>query len=62
MASRIGVDEARRSVSHGALLVCAYDDEARCRSAGLESALTLQEFQQRLPHLPKDQTIIFFCG
>ena len=45
-----------------ALLVCAYPDEAKCRSMHLEGALTLREFQDRLPGLPQDQEIVFFCA
>jgi hypothetical protein len=45
-----------------ALLVCAYADEAKCRSMQLEGAISLREFQSRLPGLPKDQEIVFFCA
>lgn len=51
-----------RIQSGEALLVCAYADEARCRGMQLEGSLTLQEFQARLPGLPKDREIIFFCA
>jgi len=33
---RIPPDEARRRVEDGALLVCAYDDEEKCRDMLLE--------------------------
>jgi hypothetical protein len=45
-----------------ALLVCAYPDEAKCRSMQLEGAVSLREFQLRLPDLAKDQEIVFFCA
>ncbi len=45
-----------------ALLVCAYADEAKCRSMELEGALFLREFLARLPNLPKDQEIVFYCA
>lgn len=51
-----------RIQSGEALLVCAYADEARCRSMQLEGSLTLQEFQARLPDLPKDREIVFYCA
>jgi hypothetical protein len=45
-----------------ALLVCAYADEAKCRSMQLEGALFLREFLDRLPGLAKDQEIVFYCA
>ena len=51
-----------RVKSGEALLVCAYADEARCHSMQLEDSLTLQEFQDKLPDLPPDQEIVFYCA
>ena len=60
---RIDVEEARRAVESGrALLMCAYEDEAKCRSIRLEGSLTLSQLQARLPSLPKDQELIFYCA
>jgi len=60
---RIEVDDARRDVaSRGALLVCAYADEAKCRKIGLEGSITLAELAARLPSLPKSREIVFFCA
>jgi hypothetical protein len=60
---RIGVDEARRHVtSNGALLVCAYDDEAKCNKIKLEGSMSLAAFRSRLAALPKDQEIILYCA
>ncbi len=60
---RIGVEEARRHVAAGqALLVCGYDDDAKCRQIALEGSISLAEFQSRLSALPKSQAIIFFCA
>lgn len=50
-----------RVKSGQALLMCAYADEARCRSVRLEGSLTFQEFQARLSDLPTDQEIVFFA-
>lgn len=44
------------------LLVCAYPDEAKCRSLRLEGALTLQEFQVKLPGLAKEREVVFYCA
>jgi hypothetical protein len=45
-----------------ALLVCAYADEAKCRSMQLEGGLFLREFLAKLPGLAKDQEIVFYCA
>ncbi|MFZ5447427.1 MAG: rhodanese-like domain-containing protein [Thermodesulfobacteriota bacterium] len=44
------------------LLVCAYDDEAKCRRLHLEGAITLAEFKTRIPTLSKDREIVFYCA
>lgn len=60
---RISAEEARRSVQDGkTVLVCAYDDEAKCASMRLEGALSLREFRGTLPSLPKDREVVFYCA
>jgi hypothetical protein len=60
---RIDVEEARRRVAAGqALLVCAYPEEAKCNSMKLEGSLTLSQLQARLPSVPKDRELIFYCA
>ena len=44
------------------LLVCAYDDEEKFRRMRLEGAISLSEFRSRLPKLPKNQEIVFYCA
>ncbi|MCA1584338.1 MAG: ArsR family transcriptional regulator [Acidobacteria bacterium] len=62
-ATRISVQDAQRHVRESdALLVCAYEDENKCRRIMLDGALSLAQFQDRLPSLPKDQEIIFYCA
>jgi hypothetical protein len=61
--ARVTPQEVYPRVKAGqALLVCAYADEAKCRSMQLEGALFLRELQSSLPDLPKDQEIVFFCA
>ncbi len=63
MAVRISADEARRRAESGqALLVCAYDDDQKCRAAGVTGSLTHREFVAQLASIPKDRELIFFCG
>jgi hypothetical protein len=61
--TKITPAEARAKVTAGeALLVCAYEDPAKCEELRLEGALTYQEFQQRLPSLAEDQQVVFYCA
>lgn len=57
---RIPPDEARRRVEDGALLVCAYDDEEKCRQLALEGSISLAELQSMA--VDPDQEIIFYCA
>ncbi|HSL84100.1 MAG TPA: ArsR family transcriptional regulator [Thermoanaerobaculia bacterium] len=60
-AERIDAERARERVRSGeALLVCAYEDEEKCRKLGLEEALTLAELQAR--DVPRDRELVFFCA
>ena len=63
MAERISVEEARRKVSTDkALLVCGYEDEAKCNQVRLDGALSLKQFEAREATAPKDREIIFYCA
>ena len=60
---RISVNDTRRKVTaNRALLVCAYEDEAKCRAVNLDGSISLTSFQSKAPSLPKSQEIIFFCA
>ena len=60
---RISVEEAHRKVqANQALLVCAYEDEAKCRMANLDGSISLVSFQSKVASLPKTLEIIFFCA
>jgi len=55
--------EARQKTESGsALLVCAYESEELCKRNRLEGALSLQEFNSRVPQLDKSQEIVFYCA
>lgn len=59
----ISPHEAWESVQYGAaLLVCAYDDEAKCYQFLLEGAIPLSKLQSVHSTLSKDQEIIFYCA
>ena len=60
---RVSVEEARREVESGrALLVCAYDDEEKCRKLRLENSVSLHDLQRRVESVPHNQTLIFYCA
>ena len=60
---RISVEHAHQAVdAHRALLVCAYDDEAKCRMLNLQGSISLASFQTRAGSLPKTQELIFYCA
>jgi hypothetical protein len=60
---RIEAEEARGKVQSGeALLVCAYEDEAKCGSMRLEGAMTWGEFTRKMASLPKDGEVILYCA
>jgi hypothetical protein len=60
---RIDVASARQHVREGrALLVCAYEDDAKCRKGRLEGSIPLARFEAMAPTLPKSQQIIFYCA
>jgi hypothetical protein len=60
---RISAEEARRKVQSGqAVLVCAYEDEAKCGTMRLDGAITLGELRRTLPSLAKDREIILYCA
>ena len=51
---RIDVKQAREKV-HQALLVCAYENEAKHRMFNLDGSISLANFRSRLASLPKTQ-------
>lgn len=60
---RVDPSEIRRAIAEGdALLVCAYDDAAKCGGFAIEEALSYTEFRTRATSLPQDQDIILFCS
>jgi hypothetical protein len=60
---RISPNEAHRRIDSGkAILVCAYESDEKCRSMLLEGAETLHQFEGKLPHIPGEQEVIFYCA
>ncbi len=60
---RIPADRARREMEAGrALLVCAYEDEEKCRRLMFEGALTLSQLEERLASHPDGVDVLFYCA
>jgi hypothetical protein len=58
---RISPAEVHEKLKAGkALLVCAYEDEAKFKTMQLQGAISLNEFKSKLPFLAKDQEIVFY--
>ena len=62
-ARRIRPDEAYRKVVSGeASLICAYEDDEKCRQIALAGAIPLSQFEAELPRLPRNRELIFYCA
>lgn len=60
---RLSPAEVRQRLrDDGALLVCAYDDDSRCREASIDGAITLQELKRRERELDPAQKLVFYCA
>lgn len=60
---RVTPEEVRPRLEAGeALLVCAYEDEEKFRRMKLSGAISMGEFRSRLPSLPRDKEIVFYCA
>jgi hypothetical protein len=58
---RISVQQAHaKTKANQALLVCAYEDEAKCRMLNLDGSISFASLQSRAASLPKAQEIIFY--
>jgi len=58
---RISAQQAHTNAkSNQALLVCAYEDEAKCRMLNLDGSISFTSFKSRVESLPKSQEIIFY--
>ncbi len=60
---RVPPEEIYQGLKSGAaLLVCAYEDDAKFKRLQLQGAISLNEFKFKLPSLAKDQEIVFYCA
>ncbi len=60
---RVTAEEIHQRLKSGvALLVCAYEDDAKFKRLQLQGAISLNEFKSKLPSLAKDHEIVFYCA
>ncbi|NTV12673.1 MAG: ArsR family transcriptional regulator [Desulfobulbaceae bacterium] len=60
---RVSPREAYEKVKAGqALLVCAYESDARFEKYHLAEAISFNNFKNRFPSLPVEQEAIFYCN
>ena len=60
---RITSEEVIQKLKTGkALLVCAYEDDAKFKKVHLQGAISLKEFKSKLPSLAKEQEVVFYCA
>lgn len=60
---RIEPTTARADTAAGkALLVCGYEDDAKCRKARLEGSIPFARFASMTSTLPRNKEIIFYCA
>jgi hypothetical protein len=63
MEHAIDADKAKELVGNDdALLVCAYDDEVKCKELRVEESISMTEFRAKLGDVPKSYALVFFCG
>lgn len=58
---RISPKETYEKLKGRDFLVCAYDDNDKCRQLYPKGVISFTEFKSKLPSLSKDQEIIFYC-
>ncbi len=60
---RISPGEMRgKLLQKKALLVCAYETDEKFKQVQLNGAISLSQFEKRLPMLPKASEIVFYCA
>ncbi len=60
---RVSPEEVYQKLESGtAILVCAYEDDAKFKKLQLQGAISFNEFKSKLPSLTKEQEIVFYCA
>ncbi len=61
--TRVSPSYVRQRMASGAptLLVCAYDDPAKCREIRIAGSLDMKELEARRASLTREREIVFYC-
>jgi len=60
---RVSAQEVREKTHSGdAMLVCAYDDDAKCKEFNLEDSMTLTKFKSASEEMDKSKEVFFYCA
>ncbi|MCO6437646.1 MAG: ArsR family transcriptional regulator [Phycisphaerae bacterium] len=64
MPTRVQADAVRKRMGKddGPLLVCAYDNEEKCRNFGIGEAISYPKLKSRLDSISKSKELVFFCA
>jgi hypothetical protein len=58
---RVSAEDVHGKLPSGkALLVCAYENDAKFRQMPLEGAISFSEFEKRKASLPRDTEVVFY--
>jgi hypothetical protein len=45
-----------------AVLICAYDDEAKCRAIRIPGSISYRELNEQLASFGRDKELVFYCA
>jgi hypothetical protein len=63
-ATLVPAEYVREKLQSGAdtLLVCAYDDPAKCRKVRVDGAIDFATLEKQKESLARDREILFYCA
>jgi hypothetical protein len=63
-APRVSPQYVRNRMQTGAdmIVVCAYDDPAKCSKIKIQGSIDYLQLESRLGAVPKDKEIVFYCA
>jgi hypothetical protein len=63
-APRVSATAVREALTAGdnLTLVCAYEEDSKCRAAGIQEAIPLSKLRSEEAILSRDRRLVFFCA
>jgi hypothetical protein len=62
LPSRTPDIENVRILQSDVLLVCAYEDDEKCKRTGVDGKMTLTAFRDKLADIARTRVIVFCCA